>query len=548
MTNAPRSLFMDGPATPATDMGRGKLWALACRITALTGWRRLLAAAAAGLLFACGHAPLGLPWGAFVALPVLALLVGSARTPRGGFGAAWAFGFGYLVVSLHWIGHAFLVDADAFAWMLPFALTGLPAFLALFWGAAGWAARRAAPGGGPLTLSALAGMLTLTEFARSHVLTGFPWALPGYVWIESPIAQTAAFIGPHGLGLVTLLATGLPLLAFLTLTGRARLAVALLPLAAFAGLWAFGAARLAGAPVDTAGPVLRIVQPNAPQRLKWLPDHAPTFYRRLLDGSAAPTDPALGAPAMVIWPETAVAFLPEESPQARAQMAAAAGGAPLVLGALRRRGEAEGGGFANSLLTLDATGSVIARYDKHHLVPFGEYVPFRTLFGALGVEQLAGRGQFMPGPGQRVLAPVAGLPSFVPLICYEAIFPHEIMPPGAETGAGRPGWLLQITNDAWFGTLGGPQQHLAQARLRAIEQGLPMVRAANTGISAVIDAHGRITASLPLGVHGHVDARLPGALSPPLYARWGDTPAIIAAFLLFSACFLRIVLLRTPRG
>ncbi|MEO1531028.1 MAG: apolipoprotein N-acyltransferase [Pseudomonadota bacterium] len=533
-------------ATPTG--GTGLPAALARRIIGLSGWRRVLAAAAAGLLLAAGHAPVGIPWGAFVALPALALLVGSARTPRGGFTAAWAFGFGYLIVSLHWIGHAFLVDADAFAWMLPFALTGLPAFLALFWGVAGWLTRIAAPGGGPVTLAALAATLTLTEFARSHVLTGFPWALPGYVWIETPLAQTAALTGPHGLGLLTLLVTGLPLLALVTLTGRARLALLVLPIAAFAGLWGYGTARLASAPDTNAGPVLRLVQPNAPQHLKWLPDYAPTFYRRLLEGSAAPADPALGAPAMVIWPETAVAFLPEESPEARAQMAAAAGGAPLVLGALRRRSAAAGGGFANSLLTLDASGSVIARYDKHHLVPFGEYVPFRTLFGALGVEQLAGRGQFMPGPGPQVMAPVGTLPRFVPLICYEAIFPHEVIPPGAETGASRPGWLLQITNDAWFGTLGGPQQHLAQARLRAIEQGLPMVRAANTGISAVIDAHGRITASLRLGIHGHVDARLPAALSPPLYARLGDLPAVLAAFLLFSACFLRILPKRTPGG
>ncbi|MEM9763564.1 MAG: apolipoprotein N-acyltransferase [Pseudomonadota bacterium] len=537
-------------ATPSATRiwGTGSPAALARRIAGLSGWRRPLAAGAAGLLFAAGHAPVGIPWGAFLALPVLALLVGSARTPRGGFTAAWAFGFGYLLVSLHWIGHAFLVDADAFAWMLPIALTGLPAFLALFWGVAGWLARRAAPGGGPITLVALAAALTLTEFARSHVLTGFPWALPGYVWVETPLAQAAALTGPHGLGLLTLLLTGLPFLALVTLSGWARLTLLILPIAAFAVLWGYGTARLASAPANTASPVLRLVQPNAPQHLKWLPDYAPTFYRRLLEGSAAPADPAFGAPAIVIWPETAVAFLPEESPEARAQMAAAAGGAPLVLGALRRRSAAAGGGFANSLLTLDASGSVIARYDKHHLVPFGEYVPFRALFGALGVEQLAGRGQFMPGPGPQVVAPIGELPSFVPLICYEAIFPHEVMPPSATAGTSRPGWLLQITNDAWFGTVGGPQQHLAQARLRAIEQGLPMVRAANTGISAVIDAHGRVAASLPLGVHGHVDARLPAALAPPLYARSGDLPSVLAGFLLFSACFLRILLSRTPRG
>ncbi|MEO0957347.1 MAG: apolipoprotein N-acyltransferase [Pseudomonadota bacterium] len=520
-------------------------------LVALTGWRRLAAAAGAGILFAAGHAPIGLPWTAFLALPVLVILLGNAPSLHSAFVAGWAFGFGYLVVSLHWIGHAFLVDAASFAWMMPFALAGLPAFLALFWGTAGLAARWAAPGGGPPALVAFAAALTLTEFARSHVLTGFPWALPGYVWIDTGLAQLAAFTGPHALGLLTLLATGLPLLAVLTLRGRPRATFATLGLAAFAGLWLLGLERLDSDDALSATPprpVLRLVQPNAPQHLKWHPEHAPTFYRRLLAGSAAPAEGALGAPDIVIWPETAVAFLLEESPIARSQMAAATGGAPLVLGALRRRGEGEGGGFANSLFTLDASGDVIARYDKHHLVPFGEYVPFQSLFSALGVEQLAQRGRFVPGPGQRVLSPIPGLPGFVPLICYEAIFPHEIMPPSVADGAPRPGWLLQITNDAWFGTLGGPQQHLAQARLRAIEQGLPLVRAANTGISAVIDAHGRIVASLPLGQHGHVDAHLPEALPPTLYARIGDGPALIAAFLLFSACFLRIVLTRSPRG
>ncbi|MEM7499033.1 MAG: apolipoprotein N-acyltransferase [Pseudomonadota bacterium] len=519
------------------------------RLAALGPRARLVASVLSGLAFAMGHAPVGLPWTAFLALPVLVVLVGTARTGWGSFAAGWGFGFGYLVISLHWIGHAFLVDADAFAWMLPFALAGLPAFLALFWGVAGWAARKAAPGGGPPTLLALAAALTLTEYGRSHLLTGFPWALPGYVWIDTPVAQIAAFAGPHGMGLLTLLTTGLLLLAFVTLKGPARPAAAAAGLLAFAGLWTVGEARLppSAPPAQQEGPVLRLVQPNAPQHLKWDPDYAPTFYRRLLEGSAAPADPALGPPAAVIWPETAVAFLPEERPDGRAQMAASAGGAPLVLGALRRRSEAEGGGFANSLFALDPTGTIGARYDKHHLVPFGEYMPFQALFSALGIRQLAQRGRFVPGPGQRVLRPIAGLPGFVPLICYEAIFPHEIVPPGIAP-TDRPGWLLQITNDAWFGTLGGPQQHLAQARLRAIEQGLPLVRAANTGISAVIDAHGRIVASIPLGTHGHVDAPLPEALAPTLYARSGDLPAILLALLLFSACFLTIIGRGTPRG
>ncbi|MEM7527621.1 MAG: apolipoprotein N-acyltransferase [Pseudomonadota bacterium] len=525
-----------------TRQGHG----IAGAIARLSGWRRFGLGVGAGVLFALGHAPVGLPWFAFVALPLLVLLTGTAQRGRGAFAAGWSFGFGYLLIALHWIGHAFLVDAEAFAWMLPFALTGLPALLALFWGLASWAAWRVAPGGGPGTVIALAAALTLTEFARSHVLTGFPWALPGYVWIGTPLDQMAAWIGPHGLGLLTIALTALPFTAFATYRPRPATGVAATALIVFAGLWFAGSARLAAAPnTPSDATVLRIAQPNAPQHLKWDPEYAPLFYRRLLEATAAEPDAALGPPDLVIWPETAVAFLPEEQPEGRAQIAQAAAGAPLVLGALRRRTEAEGGGFANSLFVLGTEGAVTARYDKHHLVPFGEYVPFQSFFSALGVRQLAQRGRFVPGPGPMLTRASADIAPFLPLICYEAIFPHEI---AAATGQTRPGWLLQITNDAWFGTLGGPQQHLAQAQLRAIEQGLPLVRAANTGISAVIDSHGRVTASLPLGVHGKLDAALPAALPATPYARFGDIPAIISCFLLFSAGFLMKLRYRAPRG
>ncbi|MEL6267305.1 MAG: apolipoprotein N-acyltransferase, partial [Pseudomonadota bacterium] len=488
------------------------------------------------------HAPVGLPWTAFLAAPVLVvLLTGSASAWRAA-GTAWLFGFGYLLWSLHWVGHAFVVDAATYAWLLPFAVTLLPAGLALFWALAGalaWLAGRRRP---LATALALAAALTLSEYARSTVLTGFPWALPGYLWIETPLAQLSAWVGPHGLTLATLLVTLLPGTALASGATRPRLAIATAALAGFAALWLAGAQRLATPPpVPADAVVLRVVQPNAPQHLKWDRDWAPRFYARQLDLSAAPADPALGPPDLVIWPETAVAFLPAEQPEARARMAAAAG-APLVLGALDRATAEEGGGFVNGLLVLDRAGAVAARYAKAHLVPFGEYLPLRGVFETLGLRAIAARGRFSPGPGPASVA-VPGLPSFAALICYEAIFPGDVAAAVADArrhGAPRPRLLMQVTNDAWFGTLGGPQQHLAQARLRAIEQGLPLVRAANTGISAVIDARGRVLDSLPLGRHGKLDARLPGRIAAPLYANLGDPGAILTAGVLFFASFLRI--------
>ncbi|MEM6488259.1 MAG: apolipoprotein N-acyltransferase [Pseudomonadota bacterium] len=532
-------------ADPGAGPGAAAAWP-----GALRGWRRAGLALLAGVLFAAGHAPIGLPWTAFVAVPCLALLVAGTE----GMGAAarigWCFGFGYLVVSLHWVGHAFLVEAEAYAWLLPFAVTLLPAGLALFWAVAA-AVARAGPGAAPAgTALRLAGALTLTEWLRGWVLTGLPWALPGYVWAETPLAQAAAYVGPHGLGLLTLALTGLAGTLALAPRQRWRAGLALL---AFAALWIGGAAREAAAPVPEqeaglgADPVVRIVQPNAAQHLKWTPEHAPRFFARALDLSAGPADPALGPADMVVWPETAVAFLPEDQPAATARMAEAAG-APLVFGAIARSGQ----GYANALMVLERDGRIAARYDKAHLVPFGEYMPFSGLFAAVGLDQLAGRGAFVPGPRATAVT-AAGLPSFVPLICYEAIFPAEVAAAvagadaNANAGAGagahtaaRPRLLLQITNDAWFGTLGGPQQHLVQARLRAIEQGLPMVRAANTGISAMIDAHGRVVAALPLGMHGALDAVLPPRAAAPPYADLGDGMAILSAVLLFFASFVRL--------
>lgn len=512
-----------GPA--AGRRARPAIW-----IAAQGPWGRLVLALLAGAAMTLGQPPLSQPWALFLALPVLVWLVDAAPGLRAAAVIGWAAAFGYFVTGLYWIGHAFLVDAARFAWMMPFAVALLPAFLGLFWAAAFALARRLWPAGAWWRVLPLAAALMLAEYARGHVLTGFPWALPGYAWVETPLMQAAAWVGPYGISFLTLLL--LPLVP-LGLLERRRV-VAWGALGVLAALWLGGVWRLETAPSEGGGPVLRVVQPNAEQRLKWRADHAQLFYDRLLSETAAPPDPALGPPAAVIWPETAVPFLPAYQPERRAEIARAAGGVPVILGALHGvRGEGRDR-FMNAVMVIRPDGSLGERYDKHHLVPFGEYLPYPSILGPLGFEKLVPQAGFTPGPGPQVMQ-VAGLPAFSPLVCYEMIFPGEVVPAGQ-----RPAFLLQVTNDAWFGAWGGPQQHLAQARIRAIEQGLPVVRAANTGISAVIDAQGRTIASLPMGAHGHIDAALPVALRPTLYARAGDLPAMVLVLLgLFLAARAR---------
>ncbi len=492
-------------------------------------WRRLGMAMLAGAAMTLGQPPVSLPWALILALPVLIWLIDAAPGPRAAALVGWGAGFGYFVTGLYWIGHAFLVDAEKFAWLMPFAVTLLPAFLGLFWAAAFAFARRIWPHGRWWRVVALAASLTLVEYARSHVLTGFPWGLPGYVWVETPVMQAAAWAGPYGMTFLTLALMPLVLIGIV----ECRRTASLVALAGLAALWATGEARLRAVQEDGAGPVLRLVQPNAAQTLKWQPEHAAVFYARLLAATAAPPDPALGPPVAVIWPETAVTFLPAYQPERRAEIAAAAGGAPVILGALYRERRDDGDLWYNSMMAILPDGSLGPRYDKHHLVPFGEYLPYESVLGLIGLRQLVNQGGFTPGSGPQLME-VPGLPSFSPLICYEMIFPDAVVPADQ-----RPGWILQVTNDAWFGAFGGPQQHLAQARIRAIEQGLPVVRVANTGISAAIDAHGRVLTRIPLQTDGYRDIRLPGALPPTLYARHGDVPAMSLVVLVFFLCSRR---------
>lgn len=457
-------------------------------------------AAVLGAMAALGQAPWGL-WG--LALPAfggLVWLVSRAQPMRAALLALFA-GAGYFALALNWLVQPFMIDAAKDGWMAPFALLFMAFGLALFWAAAGYATRLL-PGSFGFAVA-----LSGAELARGYVLTGFPWALPGHIWIETPIAQVAALLGPSGLTLVTLLAAaGLAVL---------RVLPAAAALAGLAAAWGYGLWALAQPLPAAPGVALRLVQPNAAQHAKWDPELAQQFLDRLLAFTAVKP-----APDLVIWPETALPYLLERHPELAGMIAAAGNGAPVALGMQRVLGVQ---GW-NNLSVIAADGQITASYDKHHLVPFGEYIPFGDLlFDWLDISAFAptaGNG-YSAGIGPQLLDLGPKLGRVLPLICYEAVFPQDLR------GTERPDWLLQITNDAWFGTQSGPFQHAAQARLRAIETGLPLVRVANTGVTAVYDARGRITAALDFGIAAYLDTALPGALPPTPYARWGEGPVLV---------------------
>ena len=479
---------------------------------------RLAALAALGAAAGLGQAPVSFPWITLAALWAIFLIFEDSGSLRRAVLTGWVAGAGYFALSLSWIVEPFLVDIVRQGWMAPFALFfsafGFGMFWALGFGVAHWVAR---PGWPRAVAWALA--LSGAEMLRSYVMTGFPWALIGHIWIGWAPMQLAAWIGAQGLTLLTLLVV-------VGISGAWSLRVG--ALAAGAVLYGIGAwqAALPIPGTDDVRPVVRLVQPNAAQRLKWDPVMAPQFFARQLDYTAAPAD---RRPDLVIWPETAIPYLLNGAEDVLDQITEAAAGVPVALGIQRL----DGNRAYNSMIVLDSAGQISELYDKYHLVPFGEYVPAEWLLGPLGLSSLTAKEGygFSAGPGARVLD-LGPLGQVLPLICYEAIFPQDVR--AAPT---RPDWLMQITNDAWFGKISGPYQHLAQARLRAVEAGLPMLRAANTGVSAVIDARGQVTDFLPLGQAGYLDAALPPSLPVTLYSRTGDLPLGLILLLALGALY-----------
>lgn len=465
----------------------------------------------AGLTGGLGQAPVQAWPVALIGLAVGICLWAHAKTPRAAGALGWWLGFGAFLSSIFWIAEPFLVEPARDGWMIPFALLGMSGGLALFWSAAFYCAKRFGTG-----LLALTVFWSLAELLRGYLFTGFPWALPAYIWLDTPVAQLAAYMGPYGLTAVTFGLAALGAYAYL----KRSLYVALMPALGLAVVFGLGAWQLKQPmPVNTPHS-LRVVQPNAAQHLKWDPAYIPIFFERALDLSSPE-----GAD-LVIWPETSVP-VPLYAAQTYLDLVAARSGSAKAVVGLQR---VEGRQGYNSAAVIGVDGDIEAMYDKRHLVPFGEYIPLPKILSAIGLRTFTAQAGYGFSAGQdEMLFDFGPLGKALPLICYEAIFPRD------TRSVERPDWLLQITNDAWFGTLTGPQQSLAQARFRAIETGLPMVRAANTGISAITDARGRIQASIPLGQAGAVTAALPSALPPTLYVRFGE--GVVFGFLsLLALC------------
>ena len=456
------------------------------------------------------------PFSILIAVPVAfstLLLVLDHLSVRRAFLVGWAFGVGQFSVGTFWITESFYVDAESFGALAIPAIATLSAGLAIFPAAAtalfAWLGLSRGSGSVARCLL-LATTWTAAEWLRGHLLTGFPWNLSGYALVEfAALRQPAAVFGSYGLSFLVVLVGTLPGAALLGIP-QVRFGALTLGVAIFAIVAGTGVLRLAEYDATATGVDVRVVQGNIPQREKWGPGSREVALARYLDLSTRP-----GSVDVLLWPETAFPGYLGEDANARGRIAQALPDSTLLLtGVLDRIESDEGRQYFNTVQAYDGLGRVKASYAKHHLVPFGEYVPLGDWLPLKRLtESLA---DFTPGPGPRTLT-LPGVPPVAVAICYEIIFPSHVLDDQI-----RPGWIFNATNDAWFGTSIGPKQHLASARMRAVEEGLPVVRAANTGISAIIDANGSVIERLATGQTGVIDAPLPAARPPTLYAGMGD--------------------------
>jgi apolipoprotein N-acyltransferase len=518
------------------------------RIILSWGWRRRAIAFISGAAGALALPPLSLFALMVVPLTISVWLIDGAldrapgrslsASPSAAFGAGWWMGFGYFLAGLWWVGSALLVDADKFAWALPLAVVALPAALAVF-PAAGFALARRLWSPGPLRIFALAFGLGMAEWARGLLFTGFPWNDLGMaLGVNLALAQTASLVGLHGLTFLTIAIFAAPATLWRVSESRLNLTPTIVAALALVLMAAFGGLRLMSPPSATMpGVKLRLIQPNIAQDdASFGPENKQVILRRYFDLSERATSPDRSGVRDVthlIWPESAFPFILSRDPQALSEIVDFLGsGATLITGAARRE-DGSPPRYFNSIEIVGRGGLSAQRYDKQHLVPFGEYMPFASLLERAHITQLVDiPGGFEPGSGPRILH-VPGLPDAMPLVCYEAIFPIEFG--GLMSGADRPIWLLNVTDDAWFGLTPGPYQHFAQARLRAIELGVPLVRDANSGISAVLDGFGREIAVAPLGAEGVLDTELPEALAPTLQSHLGSVGAMLMGMAFLAA-------------
>ncbi|MGB7286289.1 MAG: apolipoprotein N-acyltransferase [Salaquimonas sp.] len=524
---------------------------ISSQIVLLFGWKRYWLAFAAGLLSALAMAPIDFFPILFLTLPVFAWIMdgvyadgknGWIAAVKSPFLCGWWFGFGYFLMGLWWVGNAFLVDVEDFIWLLPFAVLLLPAGLGIFWGLAGVLARLFWSDHWTRVF-ALTLAFGLFEYLRGFVFTGLPWNALGYAAMPIPLMmQSAAAIGLYGVTALAILFFSLPLILLATPSRllknkRIPFILTLLLLVAHLG---YGAIRLSQNPtVYETEVTVRLMQPNIDQKSKFDLEQEDGIVARYLDISkSVPTDGlSLEDIDYLIWPESAFPFLLTE----RRDVLASIGemlpeGTRLITGAMRAEPGAAGNAYGNvynSVYLIESNGEIAEAADKTHLVPFGEYLPFQEMLEAIGLEQLTRlRGGFASGSGRKLLAQNTDHP-ILPLICYEIIFPGEIRNPDRPK-QDAPKWIVNLTNDGWFGFTPGPYQHLRQSIVRGVEEGLPIVRVANTGFSVVTDPVGRTLHSLGLGKQGVIDSQLPGSLNTTLYTEFRNA----SFFALLILCLL----------
>ena len=507
----------------------------------LRGWQQVCAAFFSGLLSALSFAPFGIFPLLLVSFAIVVLLLDGAqhlRRPvwRGAL-IGWAYGFGQFLAGLYWVAYAFLVDPLQHAWQIPFVAVLFPGGLALFQAFACAVAAKFWRSG-PSRVFLFTATYALAEWLRGHILTGFPWNLPGYEWGASlAVLQSASLFGVHGLSLLTVLFGAS--LVLLPDERRWRIIPIGLGLLFFA-FWIGGALRLNASPTTYVANVrLRVVQPDVAQADKYRRALQLAHWRELIDMSRVEHGPP---PTHIIWPEAAPPFLLARVPLALADIAELTGERKILMTGAARADEASDGRplFHNSFYIFGHRGQLLATYDKFHLVPFGEYVPFPDTLHALGIDKLVAQpGSFASGDGLHTYK-VPGAPPVGPLICYEILFPAEV------TAANRPGWFVNVTDDSWFGPSSstGPYQHLLVARVRAIEEGIPVVRAANTGISALIDPLGRIEQQLGVNITGVMDSGLPQSLPFTVFSRLHH----LLFWLMWMTCVLAAFMLRRSRA
>lgn len=492
------------------------------RIAELQGWQAFALSFVVGALLAVSFAPYDLWPVLFISLPIFYMLLAAAHNARQSTARAFFFGYGYFMAGTWWIAKALLVDVEKFGWLMPISILGLSAAMAVWFALFGWLIFMLRGSNPASNLVLFAVLWVLVEFLRSLGMFGFPWNLMGYTALASlPVAQAASFIGIYGLSFFVVL-VGIAPLFWRTPYRHAAWA---LPVVLIAGAYAYGLWRIP-ATVAMTETKLRIVQPSVPQSLKWTAEGKEDALRT---HAALMRTPYSGPrPNLIIWSETAFPFaLRADSPWPKRLATVLTADQTLLTGAVLAEGEEAQTKLWNGFVAIDAEGKVQQSYAKHQLVPFGEFMPLR---GVLPLDKITpGTIDFSRGEGVRTLR-VRGLPAFSPLICYEVIFPSL-----AADRHDRPEWLLNVTNDGWYGNSAGPYQHFAMARMRAIEQGLPLVRAANNGISAVIDPYGRIVAALPLNAQDVLDSALPRPILPTRESR--STGWFIWAILFVTILF-----------